>query len=105
MVENGLQKHSTMMAHRATNSDWEGRGEAASSPIYIGETSNEKQRMRHYASYGSHIAKKIEAALRAGKCLYYRAWAVRTKQDALEMPNRMLKRYKYEWNQVGNGDS
>jgi hypothetical protein len=42
--------------------------------------------------------------LRRGWTLWYRATAFDSKADAVAMQNRMLKRFKYDWNLQGNFD-
>lgn len=71
-------------------------------PYYVGETCNERARMNQYARDGSHNNGPIGEVLRAGKCLYYRACAMSSKQEAKSMQDRMLRKYKYEWNVHGN---
>ena len=74
---------------------------------YVGETSNERRRMYEYATYGSHLRRYIEAELRAGANLYYRAQALKSKQAAITRQNNLLHRRAqegrpYEWNAHGN---
>ena len=71
-------------------------------PHYVGETKNERRRMCQYACYGSHLSEIIAWHLRQGWCLYYRGIALPTKAVAVEMQNRMLARFWYDWNQVLN---
>jgi hypothetical protein len=71
-------------------------------PHYVGETINERRRMYQYACYGSHLSNVISWHLTQGWCLYYRATAMPTKAAAVEMQNRMLARFWYDWNQVLN---
>lgn len=73
-------------------------------PHYIGETRNERARMGQYASHGSHLSKIIEWHLKQGWCLYYRGYKAASKKKAVEMQNRMLDRYKYDWNDKRNPD-
>jgi hypothetical protein len=68
------------------------------SPVYVGETKNEKSRMALYASGNGHVERHVRAALRAGKALYYRGVALRTKKQAKQMQDRMLDRFVYDWN-------
>ena len=69
---------------------------------YIGETSNAQRRMAQYASHGSHLAKVIDWHLKQGWVLYYRAWAMPSKQAAVRMQNRMLAKYRFDWNVLLN---
>jgi hypothetical protein len=73
-------------------------------PHYVGETKNERKRMCQYACHGSHLSKTIDWHLKEGWCLYYRGTALKTKAAAVEMQNRMLARFKYDWNQMLNVD-
>lgn len=54
--------------------------------------------MSQYACHGSHLSKIIDLHLKDGWCLYYRGWAVASKIEAVEMQNRMLEKFKYDWN-------
>src|SRR5574337_2025800 len=58
--------------------------------VYVGETSNEKSRLYSYARYGSHLSPIIDAHLRKGYTLYYRAQALPLKKDAVKMQNSLL---------------
>lgn len=71
-------------------------------PHYVGETGNEDKRISQYASHGSHLSKIISWHLNKGWCLYYRAWALPSKHAAIKMQNRLLAKYKYDWNQQLN---
>jgi hypothetical protein len=73
-------------------------------PHYVGETKNERKRMCQYACHGSHLSETIDWHLKEGWCLYYRGTALKTKAAAVEMQNRMLSRFKYDWNQMLNVD-
>jgi hypothetical protein len=73
-------------------------------PHYVGETKNERTRMKQYASDGSHLSRIIDWHLKEGWCLYYRGHKARSKAQAREMQNRMLARYKYDWNEQLNHD-
>jgi hypothetical protein len=66
--------------------------------VYVGETSNEQRRVITYASTGSHLAKIIASHLKDGWHLYYRAQSKETKQQAVQMQNRLLAEYEYDWN-------
>lgn len=70
--------------------------------VYVGETSNEKNRVASYARSGSHLSKIINWHLREGWSLYYRGCGCDTKRKALDMQNRMLGNYKYDWNKQLN---
>ncbi len=65
---------------------------------YVGETSNEKQRIVAYASHGSHLSKIIDSHLKDDRHLYYRAQAKKSKEEAVLMQNRLLSGYDYAWN-------
>jgi len=67
-------------------------------PVYVGETSNEKERLSIYARHGSNLADIIEYHLNRGFTLYYRAQALPSKEDAKNMQDNLLRRYKYPWN-------
>ena len=71
-------------------------------PHYVGETKNEKSRMKCYARHGSHISKIIDVHLKDGWSLYYRGTCCDSKEDAVAMQNRMLANRKYDWNYVLN---
>jgi hypothetical protein len=73
-------------------------------PHYVGETKNERKRMGQYACHGSHLSETIDRHLEEGWCLYYRGTALQTKAAAVEMQNRMLGYFKYDWNQLLNLD-
>ena len=65
---------------------------------YVGETGNEKQRISQYARHGSHLSKEIDDYLKRGFNLYYRAVGMSSKRAAVQMQDRMLYKYKYDWN-------
>lgn len=71
-------------------------------PHYVGETKDEHKRMCQYACHGSHLSDIITWHLRQGWYLYYRGAAMPTKAAAVEMQNRMLARFWYDWNQILN---
>lgn len=73
-------------------------------PVYIGETNNEMKRMIQYAKNGSHLSEIIDDALNKGYSLYYRAQALKTKNEAKKMQDSMLLRFKYDWNIILNID-
>ena len=77
---------------RAGNIEWH----------YVGETKNERERIRCYAKHGSHISDTIDWHLRQGWHLYYRARACATKALAKKMQDNLLRRFKYDWNTVLN---
>jgi hypothetical protein len=68
----------------------------------VGETQNERERMREYARHGSHLSDIIDRHLNDGWCLYYRGWMLRSKKAAVAMQNRLLDQYKYDWNLTSN---
>src|SRR2546426_4125300 len=70
---------------------------------YVGETVNERRRMSQYASHGSHLSAIIDAVLRDGWIMYYRAIACASKREAKRMQDNLLARYQYDWNVQLNG--
>ena len=66
--------------------------------VYVGETVNERSRIKSYAEIGSHLSKEIRDHLRNGWSLWYRAQAVADKHAAVVMQNRLLARFDYHWN-------
>jgi hypothetical protein len=66
--------------------------------VYAGETKDEERRMSEYGRDGSHLAALIDWHLREGWHLYYRACAMPTKATACALQDRLLARYRYEWN-------
>lgn len=71
-------------------------------PHYVGETGNERARMRQYACHGSHLSEIIDWHLKQGWSLYYRGWMLPSKEAAVKMQNRLLAQHKYDWNLVLN---
>lgn len=71
---------------------------------YVGETGNERKRITCYARNGSHLSKIINQHLNAGWRLYYRARICSSKQAAKQMQDNLLRRFKYDWNTILNGD-
>src|ERR1700689_2415059 len=71
-------------------------------PVYIGETKNERKRIIAYASHGSHLATIIKWHLKQGWHLYYRAQIKNSKKKAALMQNRLLEKFKYDWNVLLN---
>lgn len=67
-------------------------------PMYVGETKNEKTRIKAYASHGSHLSEIIDCHLNKGYVLYYRAQVKQSKKEAIKMQNSLLDKYKYDWN-------
>jgi len=66
--------------------------------VYVGETRNERRRVAAYARSGSHLSQIVNQHLRDGWTLWYRARATKSKAAAKAMQNRLLKRFKYDWN-------
>jgi hypothetical protein len=66
--------------------------------VYVGETSNERQRAVAYASHGSHLSEIIHAHLRRGWHLFYRAWGASSKAAAVRMQDNLLMKWDYDWN-------
>jgi hypothetical protein len=58
-------------------------------PHYVGETKNERERMRQYARHGSHLSKTIDWHLKQGWCLFYRGMAVPSKAAACPLQVRL----------------
>ena len=71
---------------------------------YVGETTRERIRIQCYAQNGSHLSKIINQNLNAGWSLYYRATSCVSKVAAKQMQDNLLGRFKYDWNQILNGD-
>ena len=71
---------------------------------YVGETTNERSRIKCYARNGSHLSKIINRHLNAGWHLYYRATGCVSKIAAKQMQDNLLNRFKYDWNKMLNGD-
>lgn len=67
-------------------------------PVYVGETCNERQRLSHHASNRSHLGGIIQAHLDDGWNLYYRARAASSKEHAKQMQDNLLRKYEYDWN-------
>jgi len=72
-------------------------------PHYVGETVCESLRMTAYGGNGSHLGAIIDDHLRDGWTLYYRAMALPTKRMAKMMQDRLLERFRYDWNVLLNG--
>ncbi len=66
--------------------------------VYVGESSNEKYRIASYARSGSHLSEIIDWHLKEGWYLYYRGYTCNLKREAMEMQNKILADYKYDWN-------
>jgi hypothetical protein len=71
-------------------------------PHYVGETGNERRRIKAYASHGSHLADIIDDHLRRGWRLYYRAISCVSKPRAKELQDNLLARFEYDWNIILN---
>ncbi|SRR5258708_32775170 len=71
---------------------------------YVGETGCEKERMSQYGRDGSHLSKIINSHLKEGWCIFYRAFLLPSKAAAVKMQERMLKNFKYDWNDKLNRD-
>lgn len=69
---------------------------------YIGETNNERRRMKQYGRNGSHIAHKIDKALNDGYELFYRGQTKPSKAKAEIMEKNLLQKFKYKWNTQHN---
>ena len=66
--------------------------------VYVGETKNEKHRIRNYARHGSHLSDIIDWHLNRGFSLFYHAQAKKSKREAKKMQDNLLLRYDYDWN-------
>lgn len=66
--------------------------------VYVGETKNERQRLKAYGRNGSHLSDIIAEHLEDGWHLYYRAQIAKSKEHAVELQNRLLVRWDYDWN-------
>ncbi len=73
-------------------------------PVYVGETENEKNRIKAYAQHGSHLSDIIDKHLEMGYTLYYRAQAKKSKKAAKKMQDNLLAEYDYDWNIQSNID-
>jgi hypothetical protein len=69
---------------------------------YVGETICERSRLSCYARSGSHLGKIIDDHLDKGWAIAYRAYAVRSKREAIALQNRLLARFEYDWNLMLN---
>lgn len=69
---------------------------------YVGETSNERARLLCYARSGSHLSKIINWHLQQGWWLYYRGYAVDTKEEAKRLQDGLLGKFDYDWNTILN---
>ena len=66
--------------------------------VYVGETSNEKNRVSAYAKHGSHLSEIIHDHLNQGWNLFYRAQTMKSKDRAIRMQDNLLSEYDYDWN-------
>lgn len=69
--------------------------------VYVGETGNERARLSCYARHGSHLSDTIDWYLAQGWSLYYRAYALGSKEAAKRMQDGRLSRFFYPWNARG----
>jgi len=69
--------------------------------VYVGETGNERARLSCYARHGSHLSEIIDWHLAHGWHLYYRAYALASKEAAKGMQDSRLSRFFYAWNTTG----
>jgi len=69
--------------------------------VYVGETGNERARLSCYARHGSHLSEIIDLHLKHGWSLYYRAYAVNSKEAAKQMQDGRLRTFFYPWNITG----
>jgi GIY-YIG domain-containing protein len=67
-------------------------------PHYVGETGNERERMSHYGRDGSYLSEIINWHLKEGWRINYRSYAVLSKAEAVQIQNRMLDKFRYDWN-------
>lgn len=70
--------------------------------VYVGETGNEKRRISDHARRNSHLRKLIDDALSKGWNLYYRSQSFASKNQAINLQNRLLSKNYYLWNSIGN---
>jgi hypothetical protein len=69
---------------------------------YVGETGNEMVRLSCYGRNGSHLAEIIDDHLRRGWCLWCHSMALPSKAAAVAVQNNLLRRYRYDWNDLLN---
>ena len=72
---------------------------------YVGETGNERRRIKGYATHGSHKADRIDEILAEGRKLYFHSYKCPTKEQAVMMQNKLLAIHNYPWNRMLNGDT
>jgi hypothetical protein len=66
--------------------------------VYVGETGNERARLSCYARNGSHLSAIIDWHLVRGWSLYYRGYALSSKEEAKRMQDSRLSEFFYPWN-------
>lgn len=76
-----------------------GVGDARDEPCakYIGATSNLRRRFKHYAANGSHLARRIEKALRKNKRVWFRFHVDRGYKHTEKRARACLN---YAWNRA-----
>lgn len=88
------------------------RHQQASSVVYVGSTCSRRgldscQRMQNrivgYTKHGNHKTELINDALRKGYELRVRFKPTKDAQKAMDLENKMLRRYNYAWNKRSNG--
>ena len=70
--------------------------------VYVGMSTNLRQRQMTYALNGSHIAEYIEAALRRGNVLWRRLYTLPTALQAQQEEMRCHTVLDYPWNRQQN---
>jgi hypothetical protein len=69
--------------------------------VYVGETLNERERIRDYARGDSPLEARIADALQKGFVLSYRATAQPSIEAAQSYRDALLGKYGYPWNAQG----
>jgi hypothetical protein len=70
--------------------------------VYVGEAGHLFERMRAYASHGSHLRREIDLHLRRGFTIYFRFRPLRSKAAAQRLEAACLARDDYDWNLKSN---
>jgi len=60
--------------------------------------------MECYGIHGSHLSEIIDDHLDPGCCLFYRGKMPGSKELAVAAQNRLLAKFKYDWNIMLNLD-
>ena len=70
-------------------------------PVYVGETSDLKRRMKDYANTGSHLRSFANKYWRMGYTVFFRFQDTKSKSEAKKLQDALLKRHgleRYPWN-------